>query len=293
MAKASKKGPAKSRPLVLLSNDDGYRATGIETLRARLQEFADVILFAPEFEQSAMSHALTLHRPLRLHRIDDKTFALDGTPADCVYLALIGWDRWFKRRPDFVVSGINHGPNLGQDVFYSGTVAAAREGAFRGLPSFALSAHRGADHGRIADWFADFLAFGWERKVLQDRGPSLLSLNFPDGWKAAVEVTRLGATKYEDLVDFRTDPRGREYAWIGGPPLPVDAKAGTDSAADAKGVASISLLSLDQNLVPPQNASSGKDDLDAFRQFVRSFETWRKVPQRTPRKRAPRKTNRR
>ena len=111
---------------MLLSNDDGYRATGIETLRARLQEFADVILFAPEFEQSAMSHALTLHRPLRLYRIDDKTFALDGTPADCVYLALIGWDRWFKRRPDFVVSGINHGPNLGQDVFYSGTVAAAK-----------------------------------------------------------------------------------------------------------------------------------------------------------------------
>ena len=130
------------RPLVLLSNDDGFASPGIRAMRAALLEAgAEVVLLAPETEQSASSHALSLHRPLRLRAVEPGVFALDGTPADCVYVALHAGTRVLPRRPDFVVSGINHGMNLGQDAFYSGTIAAAREGALRGIPALATSAH--------------------------------------------------------------------------------------------------------------------------------------------------------
>src|ERR1700749_71921 len=133
-------------PLVLLSNDDGDPSAGIRAAREGLiAAGAEVVLVAPETEQSASSHALSLHRPLRLRSVADGVFALDGTPADCVYVALHAAGRILPRRPDFVVSGINHGMNLGQDAFYSGTVAAAREGALRGIPSVAVSAHTALD----------------------------------------------------------------------------------------------------------------------------------------------------
>src|SRR5271163_3880806 len=138
------------RPLALLSNDDGVASPGLAVMRAALQERFDVVVLAPETEQSAASHALSLHRPLRLRKIDEGHFALDGTPADCVYVALHGGTRVVARRPDLVVSGINRGLNLGQDVFYSGTVAAAREGALRGIPALAVSAHLYADLPAVA-----------------------------------------------------------------------------------------------------------------------------------------------
>src|SRR5262249_24114157 len=115
------------RPLVLLSNDDGCAAAGLLALRDALATWATVVVCAPELNQSATSHSLSLHRPLRLRVVEDGLFALDGTPADCVYVALHSGTRVLERRPDLVVSGMNHGLNLGVDVFYSGTVAAARE----------------------------------------------------------------------------------------------------------------------------------------------------------------------
>src|SRR5258708_3866299 len=137
------------RPLILCANDDGVSSRGLLAAAGALGAFAEVVVVAPESEQSAMSHSLTLHRPLRLRRVEAGRYALDGTPADCVYLALhLGEPttmRVLPRRPDLVVSGINRGINLGQDVFYSGTVAAAREGALRGIPSLAISCEVVAD----------------------------------------------------------------------------------------------------------------------------------------------------
>src|SRR5271165_2180234 len=133
------------RPLVLLSNDDGHTSAGIRAMRDALAAVGQVVLLAPEGEQSASSHALSLARPLRLRRVEPGVFALDGPPADCVYVALHAQARVVPRRPDLVVSGINHGMNLGQDAFYSGTVAAAREAALRGIPALATSAHPEVD----------------------------------------------------------------------------------------------------------------------------------------------------
>src|SRR4051812_11588427 len=142
---------AADRPLILLSNDDGHRARGIRVLADALRRFADVVVCAPESEQSTTSHSLTLTRPLRLRSVVDGVFAVDGTPADCVYVALNGGTRLLPRAPDLVVSGMNHGLNLGTDVFYSGTVAAAREGALRGIPALAASADVGADPEKAAE----------------------------------------------------------------------------------------------------------------------------------------------
>lgn len=128
-----------SRPLILLSNDDGFQSAGLRCLRAALLEVADVVVCAPEFEQSAASHALSLHRPLRLKVHEPEVYSVDGTPADSVYVALFAGSRLLPKAPDLVVSGLNHGVNLGDDVFYSGTVAAAREGALRGYRALALS----------------------------------------------------------------------------------------------------------------------------------------------------------
>src|SRR5262245_57327702 len=140
-----------TRPLALVSNDDGYASRGLRALVDALKGWADVVVVAPETEQSASSHALSLHRPLRARRVDDNVFAIDGTPADCVYAALHADDRFLPRWPDIVCSGINRGLNLGQDAFYSGTIAAAREGAIRGVPAIAASAAKG-DLPRFAEF---------------------------------------------------------------------------------------------------------------------------------------------
>ncbi|MGH7296055.1 MAG: 5'/3'-nucleotidase SurE [Polyangiaceae bacterium] len=230
------------RPLVLLSNDDGHASAGIRALRAALAAKADVVLTAPETEQSASSHSLSLHRPLRLRSVEPGVFALDGTPADCVYVALHAGERVLPRRPDLVVSGINHGMNLGQDAFYSGTVAAAREGALRGIPAVATSAHARADLGAVADLCAR-IAFD----LLENHPASgvLLNVNVPRGWNGEVRATRLGARIYEELVDFRTDPRGREYLWLGGPGVRHERDPGTDTDAYDDGAASVTPLVLD------------------------------------------------
>lgn len=228
-------------PLALLSNDDGIASVGLAAMREALRERFDVVVIAPETEQSAASHALSLHRPLRLRKVEEGLFALDGTPADCVYVALHGGSRVVERRPDVVVSGINRGLNLGQDVFYSGTVAAAREGALRGIPALAVSAHIHADLpavGALATRIAGELVERGKRGVL-------LNLNVPKRWSGEVRATRIGSRIYEETVNFRADPRGREYLWLGGPGVRHERSAGTDTDAYDDGAASITSLVLD------------------------------------------------
>lgn len=232
-----------NRALVLLSNDDGYASAGLLAMRDALQAHADVLVLAPETEQSASSHSLSLHRPLRLRQVQRGVFALDGTPADCVYVALHAKTRVLPRWPDLVVSGINHGMNLGQDAFYSGTVAAAREGALRGIPAIATSAHARADLSAVAALCAR-IAVDLLARCPFARAP-LLNVNVPAGWKGEVRATRLGARIYEELVDFRADPRGKEYLWLGGPGVRHERDAGTDTDAYDDGAASITPLVLD------------------------------------------------
>jgi 5'-nucleotidase len=234
-----------SRPLVLLSNDDGWTSPGIVAARAALAEDCDVITVAPEHEQSASSHALSLRRPLRLRKIAEGQFALDGTPADCVYVALHGGARILPRAPDLVFSGINMGLNLGQDAFYSGTVAAAREAALRGFPSIAASASVSLDLASVARTSAKVARALLREGAIGTARARLLSLNFPERWDGRVRATRLGTRIYEEGVDFRLDPYQREYLWLGGPGVRHEKDPGTDTDAHDEGVASITPLVLD------------------------------------------------
>jgi 5'-nucleotidase len=247
--------------LVLLSNDDGYSSPGLEALRSAFSKHAQTIVCAPEHEQSAMSHSLSLHRPLRLRSPSPGVFAIDGTPADCVYVALHATpldangtpaDADPKRvllpkLPRLVVSGINIGLNLGQDVFYSGTVAAAREAALRGIPSLAMSAHHRADHGSIAE-LAVRLAEEIVAASESDGRPLLYNVNVPRNWNGRVKAARIGARIYDQAVEFRTDPRGRDYLWLGGVGVRHDEDPGADTEAYDQGFASLTPLALELTL---------------------------------------------
>jgi 5'-nucleotidase len=247
------------RPLILLSNDDGYRAKGIGLLAEALRTIGDVVVCAPETEQSTTSHSLTLTRPLRLRQVEASLFAVDGTPADCVYVALNAATRVLPRPPDLVVSGMNHGLNLGTDVFYSGTVAAAREGALRGIPAIAASADLHADPATAGEVCARLaLALAEVAPVSPDRFKQgaalsfqlrvpapLINVNFPPGRGWDVVATRLGWRLYEDLVEFRHDPRGREYLWIGGGGVRHENLVGSDTDAHDAGKVSVTPLLLD------------------------------------------------
>src|SRR5688572_27810472 len=242
------------RPLVLLSNDDGFSSKRLGALREVLLQWADVVVVAPATEQSATSHSLSLHRPLRAREMEPGIFSVDGTPADCVYVALHGGTRFLPRWPDLVVSGINRGLNLGQDAFYSGTIAAAREGALRGIPALASSAHPKGDRPAIAALTARVARNLYEEtkgSTVPRPAPSisrstpLLNLNVPMVWNGEVRRTRLGSRLYEELIDLRVDPRGREYMWLGGPGVRHERDDGTDTDAYDDGAASITPLILD------------------------------------------------
>jgi 5'-nucleotidase len=243
------------RPLVLLANDDGYRAQGLGLLAQALRTRADLVVCAPEVEQSAASHALSLHRPLRLFTHGPGVFSVDGTPADCVYVALHAEGRVLPRRPDVVVSGVNHGVNLGDDVFYSGTVAAAREGALKGIPSLAVSAAPDADFPAAAE-----LAARLALALAALPGPALINVNVPKGKAWPVLATRLGRRIYRDEVEFRRDPRGREYLWIGGPGAAHEPVPGSDTDAFDAGAVGITPLVLD---LWHQGASTAAESLAA------------------------------
>jgi 5'-nucleotidase len=237
-------------PTILLTNDDGYQAPALAALARALGVLGKVIAFAPDHNWSAAGHTKTMHKPLRINRgaMADGTplFVTTGTPSDCVGLAFLGA---VSERPDLVVSGINQGANLGHDVTYSGTVAAAMEGIVFGVPAIAASqeeadSHRG-DLGFAANLVADLA-----RRVLAGGVPAdcLLNVNFPalpPGQVRGIRITRLGNRIYRDVLIERFDPKGRPYYWIGGEPPTGEPEPGTDVGALHEGYVSVTPLSLD------------------------------------------------
>ncbi len=229
-----------TRPRLLLTNDDGVLAPGLRELAKEMEQIAEVTVVAPDREQSASGHALTLHRPLRLEMLEEGVYSVDGTPTDCVNLAVL----WLMKDnpPDLVLSGINHGLNLGDDVTYSGTVSATFEGSLLGIPSIAFSQRdQEADRGRAAR-FARRLV---QEVLCQEVAPKvLLNVNFPARDFTEASLTRLGTRTYEQVISEKSDPRGRRYFWISGTPEWQD-EEGTDHAAILAGEVSITPLHLD------------------------------------------------
>lgn len=235
------------RPLILLSNDDGVDARGLLALRAALSEWAEVITVAPATEQSAGGHRLTLSRPLRHRSLEPDLHSIDGTPADCIYVALFH-EGLLPRRPDLVASGINHGYNLGNDIFYSGTVAAAREAALRGFRALAFSLGESRQHLDHAAKISSQIARRTMAMPGQEttEGGLLLNVNFPPASEyKEIRTTRLGRRIYVDEVDVRKDPRGREYFWIGGPRAHHEMMEDSDTQAVDEGCVSITPLILE------------------------------------------------
>lgn len=230
------------RPRILVTNDDGIYSEGLRKLAAALRQVGEVTVVAPDREQSAASHALTLHRPLRLLQLEQKEWIVDGTPTDCVNLAVLYLLK--QERPDIVVSGINFGPNLGDDVTYSGTISAAFEGALLNIPSIAFSALIGEHFSfeRCAEFAAELTSL----VLAGERDPSIvLNVNFPVQQFKGVRVTRLGKRVYSEGVIERLDPRGRKYFWIGGDAPTWHQGEGTDFQAVEQGYVSITPLHLD------------------------------------------------
>lgn len=251
-----------ARPLILLCNDDGFSAPGLRAVRDALASFADVVVCAPLTNQSATSHSLTLHRPLRLAATEPGFFAVDGTPADCVYVALGAGGRVLSRVPDLCVSGLNFGLNLGVDTFYSGTVAAAREAALRGISSIALSADSRADVTEAAAVGAGLARSLLARRALRPDVAELFNVNFPPGQRWALRATTLGVRFYDAEVEFRSDQRGGEYLWIGGAhPTHGDAP-GSDTEAYDAGVVGVTQLALDQSFHEPDARRDGSGARD-------------------------------
>lgn len=229
---------------ILVSNDDGYMARGIVALAEALAEIAEVILMAPERNHSGASNSLTLHSPLRVRQVEENRYFVNGTPSDCVHLALSGY---LPDDPDIVVSGVNHGANLGDDVIYSGTVAAAMEGRFLGLPAIAVSLV--GQHGKHFDTAAR-VACDLVKRLQSNPLPGdiILNVNVPDlpfDELAGVEVTRLGFRHRSEPLIEEKDPRGRTIYWIGPAGPGQDAGPGTDFEAVERGAVAVTPLKVD------------------------------------------------
>jgi 5'-nucleotidase len=229
---------------ILLSNDDGYRAPGLGAMAAALSVYDTVTVVAPERDRSGSSNSLTLERPLRVHRADNGFYFVNGTPTDCVHLAITGL---LEKEPDMVVSGINAGANMGDDVLYSGTVAAAMEGRFLGLPAIAVSMasydpmHYETGVRAIADIITRL------RNEPLDQ-TSILNVNVPDApWSdiRGFRITRLGNRHKSEGVIRQTDPRGDPMYWVGPPGAAQDAGEGTDFYAIEHNFISITPLQID------------------------------------------------
>ncbi|OLA99683.1 MAG: 5'/3'-nucleotidase SurE [Candidatus Rokubacteria bacterium 13_1_40CM_4_69_39] len=226
-------------PSLLVTNDDGVHAPGLAALEAALAELGDVYVLAPEREQSACGHALTLHRPLRVDRLGERRFAVNGTPSDCVNLGVLGF---LPERPVLVVAGVNHGTNLGDDVTYSGTVSAAMEGTLLGVSSVAVSLAPDGDLAVAAE-LARLIAL----RVLVTGLPkkTLLNVNVPAHPPRGIRLTRLGHRVYSEKIVEQTDPRGRTHYWIGAGEAQWEELQGTDMGALHEGYVSITPLHLD------------------------------------------------
>lgn len=244
------------RPLILVSNDDGYFSQGIRALARSLSYLGRVIVVAPSLDQSAISHAISLNRPLRINKEEALkedgreilVYSVDGTPTDSVYLAV----HYILKddRPDLVVSGINHGANLGYDVLYSGTVSAAMEGAMLGIPAVAISlvSLHSFDFTKAALFAREFC-----QGILKKNWPeaTLFNVNIPKRVdKIDYAITRLGHHEYTTDVEERKDPRGRGYFWIGGTWSGYQDLPGTDCRAIAQGLISVTPISLNLTCYP-------------------------------------------
>ncbi|MGA9768704.1 MAG: 5'/3'-nucleotidase SurE [Blastocatellia bacterium] len=224
---------------ILVTNDDGIHSAGIKALAEALEELGDVVVVAPAHEMSAASHSLTLMRPLRIEKIDERHYSVDGTPTDCITLAMSHILK--DDLPALVVSGINKGGNLGDDVTYSGTVAGALEAAIYGLPGIAMSLVQRVDFdfGPAAE-----LARELARRVLGDGLPqgTLLNVNVPPGPIRGLRVTKQGTKIIKPTIIEGTDPRQRKYYWIGEESLTWNDEEGTDYDAVRHGLVSITPL---------------------------------------------------
>jgi 5'-nucleotidase len=229
---------------ILITNDDGYLAPGIKILTQELALVADISVVAPERNRSAASNSLTLMRPLRVEQYADGSYYIDGTPTDCVHLALSGL---LDNQPDMVVSGINAGPNLGDDVLYSGTVAAAMEGRYLGLPAIAVSlVGKPATNFQTAAQITRRVVERLTHNPLPD--DTLLNLNVPDLPSTeivAIQATRLGFRHRAEAMVKQQDPYGRPIYWVGPPGEAQDAGPGTDFYAVEHATASVTPMQID------------------------------------------------
>ena len=230
---------------ILLTNDDGIQGPGLKVLFKESRELGKTFIVAPEHDNSAASHSLTMNRPLRVRKVDENIFGINGTPTDCV---TIGIGKILPQRPDLVISGINPGPNLGDDVSYSGTVSAAIEATMLGIPAIAVSlaAESKPLHFETAAAFIVRLA-----KIILTKGlprDTLLNVNVPNTTSdqiGGVVFTRRGRRLYEDAIKETYDPWGRKHYWIGGGTPSFDAGEDTDSAAISVNKISITPMHLD------------------------------------------------
>lgn len=229
--------------LILLTNDDGIQSPGLQALAEQVSSLGRVVVVAPDRERSAIGHALTLHHPLRSQVWAEDWWAIDGTPTDCVSLGIHGL---LKSVPDLVISGINKGGNMGDDLTYSGTVAAAMEATLMGVPAFAVS---------LVEAPYDHQSFVWAGRVaarvaetIREHGlpaDTFLNVNVPVGEPAGIQITRQGKRVYEGAVVSNRDPRGNEYFWIGAGELNFQDLDGTDFNAVQAGDVSVTPLHLD------------------------------------------------
>lgn len=230
---------------ILVSNDDGISSEGLDALAVVLRDLGEVVVVAPDRDQSASSHSLSLHRPLRIEKISDDIYSVDGTPTDCINLAVNGILR--DRRPDLIVSGINKGANLGDDITYSGTVSAAIEGTLLKIPSIAVSLDsRNSFDFDAASKFALLLS----RYVIEQKIPEdvLLNVNIPalpSDEIRGIRITKQGKRIYNEPVVEKTDPRGRLYYWIGGDELEYVEIEDSDIQSVKQGYVSVTPVKLD------------------------------------------------
>ncbi|MCX7919511.1 MAG: 5'/3'-nucleotidase SurE [bacterium] len=232
------------KPTILVTNDDGIHSPGLLALTRALRSIGEVYIIAPDREKSAAGHSVTFHHPLRAEKLNKRTIQIDGTPTDCVMYGVL---HFLKRKPDLVASGINRGPNLGDDITYSGTVSAAIEGILHGIPSFAISVAsfvkpQYAAAARFAKYIATLLL---SKELPPD---TLLNINVPNlpyTKIKGVEITRQGKRIYRDSIIEKVDPRGRMYYWIGGEEPTYKNEPGTDFYAIAQNKISITPVHLD------------------------------------------------
>src|SRR5687768_3621075 len=228
---------------ILLTNDDGIHSNGLIKLEEALREVGDVYVVAPASEMSGASHSLTLARPLRIRQIDERHWTVDGTPTDCVTLAL---NKILTKEelPHICASGINHGGNLGDDATYSGTVAGAMEATILGVPglAFSLVANRSQDFTESAK-----VAFDVTRKALENGIPdeTLLNVNIPKGVPRGIKITKQGFKTATPIISEHTDPRGKLYYWIGEERVGFRAEGGTDFEAIDEGYVSVTPMRSD------------------------------------------------